>query len=59
MRDFHLFHLLEDQLHIFDMFKNAIKANLLKVLHELGETADTNFRVVELKDLILKSADYI
>ena len=59
VRDFHLFYLLEEQLHIFDMFKNAIKVGLLAALHELGETADPNLRVVELKDLILKSAESV
>ena len=41
------------------MFENATKADLFAASHGLGETADPNLRVVEWKDLILKSAEYV
>ena len=40
-------------------FRNAIKVDLLAVLHEIGEIADFNLRIVELKDLIFKFSERI
>ncbi|GBO23130.1 Pro-Pol polyprotein, partial [Araneus ventricosus] len=40
------------------MFKNVTKVDLLAVLHEIGETASENLKVVELRDILLKSREY-
>ncbi|GBO21807.1 hypothetical protein AVEN_20514-1 [Araneus ventricosus] len=40
------------------MFKNVTKVDLLAVLQEIGETANENLKVVELRDILLKSREY-
>ncbi|GBO16082.1 hypothetical protein AVEN_15234-1 [Araneus ventricosus] len=40
------------------MFKNVTKFDLLAVLQEIGETANENLKVVELRDILLKSREY-
>ncbi|GBN00394.1 hypothetical protein AVEN_56380-1, partial [Araneus ventricosus] len=41
------------------MFKNVTKVDLLAVLHEIGETASENLKVVELRDILLKCREYV
>lgn len=46
-------------LYCLEMFKNVTKANLLTVLQEIGEEADSGLRVVQLKGLLLKSKEFL
>lgn len=41
------------------MFKNVTKEDLCTVLQEIGKEADLSVKVAELKDLLLKSKEYV
>ncbi|GBN12433.1 hypothetical protein AVEN_101833-1 [Araneus ventricosus] len=41
------------------MFKNVTKFDLLTVLQEIGETANESLKVADLRDILLKSKEYL
>ncbi|GBM81536.1 hypothetical protein AVEN_174215-1 [Araneus ventricosus] len=41
------------------MFKNVTKVDLVAVLQEIGETANESLKVVELRDILLKSKEHL